>query len=168
MPLLSPLLPTSTPTQDTCTHTAYTLLPNLTTLQNPPHRVIILAPSRPPIDASITSYPAYSHAWTTSAHSHSLPLIYTSYVIILPLDYAISSSGTHVSPGRPRLSSSYDDDDNASLPTPLPATPTRTRLLSTPTTSSQAFLFPMTPLSPPAYSNADSGHVHAYRRDSAP
>ncbi len=41
-----------------------------------------------------------------------------------------------------------DDDDNASPPTPLPATPTRTRLLSAPTTSSQPFLFPMLPLSP--------------------
>ncbi len=60
-----------------------------------------------------------------------------------------------------------DHDVNASPPTPLPATPTRTRLLSAPTTSSQPFLFLMPPLSPPAYSNADSGYVHAYRRDSA-
>ncbi|KAK0226741.1 hypothetical protein EDD85DRAFT_940539 [Armillaria nabsnona] len=95
MPPLSPLLHTSTPTQDTFTHAADILLPNLTTLQSPPHRVNLLAPSRSLIDASITSYPAYSHAWTTFAHSHSLPLIYTSYVITLPLEYAISSSGTH-------------------------------------------------------------------------
>ncbi|PBK80363.1 hypothetical protein ARMGADRAFT_1020928 [Armillaria gallica] len=41
-----------------------------------------------------------------------------------------------------------DDGDDASPPTPLPATPTRTRLLSAPTTPSQSFLFPMPPLSP--------------------
>ncbi|KAK0432067.1 hypothetical protein EV421DRAFT_1911258 [Armillaria borealis] len=38
-----------------------------------------------------------------------------------------------------------DDNDDASPPTPLPATPTRTRLLS-----------------------ADSGHLHAYRSHSTP
>ncbi|KAK0226844.1 hypothetical protein EDD85DRAFT_940593 [Armillaria nabsnona] len=41
-----------------------------------------------------------------------------------------------------------DDDDDASPPTPLPATPTCTRLLSAPTTPSQPLLFPMPPLSP--------------------
>ncbi|PBK85913.1 hypothetical protein ARMGADRAFT_1035912 [Armillaria gallica] len=41
-----------------------------------------------------------------------------------------------------------DDDDDASAPTPLPITPTRTHLLSAPTTPSQPFLFPMPPLSP--------------------
>ncbi len=41
-----------------------------------------------------------------------------------------------------------DDDDDASTPTAFPATPTRTRLLSAPTTPNQSFLFPMPPLSP--------------------
>ncbi|KAK0226854.1 hypothetical protein EDD85DRAFT_1027347 [Armillaria nabsnona] len=61
MPPLSPLPPTPTPTRDTFTHTAETLLPNLTTLQGPPRLVILLAPSRPLIDASITiSKPIYA------------------------------------------------------------------------------------------------------------
>ncbi len=69
----------------------------------------------------------------------------------------MSGSGTHVSPGRDdqtnvvSLLSPFlidDDDDDASPPTPLPATPTRTRLLSSPTTPSQSFLFLMPPLSP--------------------
>ncbi|KAK0471458.1 hypothetical protein IW261DRAFT_894432 [Armillaria novae-zelandiae] len=60
MPPLSPLPPTPTPTQDTFTHVAETLLPNLTTLQGPPRLIILLAPSRPLIDASITiSTPIY-------------------------------------------------------------------------------------------------------------
>ncbi len=49
------------PTQDTFTHAANTLLPNLTTLRGPPHLVILLAPSRPLVDASITiSTPVYA------------------------------------------------------------------------------------------------------------
>ncbi len=61
MPPLSSLPPTPTPTQDTFTHAADTLLPNLTTLQGPPHLVILLTPSRPLIDASITiSTPIYA------------------------------------------------------------------------------------------------------------
>ncbi|PBK85931.1 hypothetical protein ARMGADRAFT_1086973 [Armillaria gallica] len=61
MPPLSLLPPTPTPTQDTFTHTTNTLLPNLTTLQGPPHLAILLAPSRPLIDESITIYmPIYA------------------------------------------------------------------------------------------------------------
>ncbi|PBK62036.1 hypothetical protein ARMSODRAFT_981024 [Armillaria solidipes] len=63
MPPLSPLPPTPTPTQDTFTftHTEATLLPNLATLHSPPHLIILLAPSRPLIDASITiSTPIYA------------------------------------------------------------------------------------------------------------
>ncbi len=41
-----------------------------------------------------------------------------------------------------------DNDDDESPPTPLPTTPTHTRLLSAPTTPSQPFLFPMPPLTP--------------------
>ncbi len=60
MPPLSLLSPTPTPTQDTFTQAADALLPNLTTLQGPPHLVILLAPSRPLIDVSITiSTPVY-------------------------------------------------------------------------------------------------------------
>ncbi|PBK85855.1 hypothetical protein ARMGADRAFT_1169341 [Armillaria gallica] len=54
MPPLSPLPPTPTQTQDTFTHTGATLLPNLTTLQDPPHLIIFLVLSRPLIDLSIT------------------------------------------------------------------------------------------------------------------
>ncbi|PBK62041.1 hypothetical protein ARMSODRAFT_1062107 [Armillaria solidipes] len=61
MPPLSPLPPTPTPTRDTFTHTAETLLPNLTTLHGPPRLIILLTPSRPLIDASITiSTPIYA------------------------------------------------------------------------------------------------------------
>ncbi|SJL17972.1 uncharacterized protein ARMOST_21543 [Armillaria ostoyae] len=63
MPPLSPLPPTPTPTQDTFTftHTEATLLPNLATLHAPPHLIILLAPSRPLIDATITiSTPIYA------------------------------------------------------------------------------------------------------------
>ncbi|PBK79690.1 hypothetical protein ARMGADRAFT_1069342 [Armillaria gallica] len=61
MPPLSPLPPTPTPTKDTFTHTTDTLLPNLTTLEGPPHLAVLLAPSRPLIDASITiSTPIYA------------------------------------------------------------------------------------------------------------
>ncbi|KAK0477161.1 hypothetical protein EDD18DRAFT_1337998 [Armillaria luteobubalina] len=60
MPPLSPLPPTPTPTQDTFSHTTETLLPNLTALQGPPRLIILLAPSRPLIDVSITiSTPIY-------------------------------------------------------------------------------------------------------------
>ncbi len=46
---------------DTFSHTAETLLPNLTTLQGPPRLAVLLAPSRPLIDASITiSTPIYA------------------------------------------------------------------------------------------------------------
>ncbi|KAK0432076.1 hypothetical protein EV421DRAFT_1742595 [Armillaria borealis] len=61
MPPLLLLLPTPMPTQDTFTPAADTLLSNLTTLQGPPHLVILLAPSRPLIDMSITiSTPIYA------------------------------------------------------------------------------------------------------------
>ncbi|KAK0442505.1 uncharacterized protein EV420DRAFT_1076857 [Desarmillaria tabescens] len=61
MPPLSPLPPTPTPTQDPFTHPVATLLPNLTTLHAPPHLIILLAPSRPLIDVSITiSTPIYA------------------------------------------------------------------------------------------------------------
>ncbi|KAK0485524.1 hypothetical protein EDD18DRAFT_698746 [Armillaria luteobubalina] len=60
MPPLSPLPPTPTPTQDTFNHTIETLLPDLTALQGPPRLIILLAPSRPLIDASIIiSTPIY-------------------------------------------------------------------------------------------------------------
>ncbi len=52
------------------------------------------------------SYPAYSYAWTTSAHSHSLPLIYTSTSSLSTwiMPYRVQE---HTSLGvRPRLSSS--------------------------------------------------------------
>ncbi|KAK0209929.1 hypothetical protein IW262DRAFT_499427 [Armillaria fumosa] len=68
MPPLSPLPPTPTPTRDTFTHTTETLLPNLTTLQGTPRLVVLLAPSRPLIDASLTvSTPIYAgyRPWTT-------------------------------------------------------------------------------------------------------
>ncbi len=45
MPPLSLLSPTPTPTQDTFTHAADTLLPNLTTLQGPTHLVILFRPT---------------------------------------------------------------------------------------------------------------------------
>ncbi|KAK0190186.1 hypothetical protein F5146DRAFT_1002356 [Armillaria mellea] len=48
----------------------------------------------------------------------------------------------------PILLDNYDGDGDASPPTPLLATPTRTRLLSAPTPPSKPFLFPMPPLSP--------------------
>ncbi|KAK0226861.1 hypothetical protein EDD85DRAFT_164863 [Armillaria nabsnona] len=61
MPPLSPLPPTPTPTQDTFNHITDTLLPSLTTLHGPPRLLILLAPSRPVIDASITiSKPIYA------------------------------------------------------------------------------------------------------------
>ncbi|KAG7439285.1 uncharacterized protein BT62DRAFT_768359 [Guyanagaster necrorhizus] len=61
MPPLSPLPPTPTPTQESFMHTAATLLPNLTALHGPPHLIILLAPSRPLIDVSITiSTPIYA------------------------------------------------------------------------------------------------------------
>ncbi|KAK0432946.1 hypothetical protein EV421DRAFT_1451365 [Armillaria borealis] len=61
MPPLSPLPPTPTPTQATFTHTEATLLPNIATLHGPPYLIILIAPSRPLIDASITiSTPIYA------------------------------------------------------------------------------------------------------------
>ncbi|KAK0442513.1 uncharacterized protein EV420DRAFT_1077026 [Desarmillaria tabescens] len=73
MPPLSPLPPTPTPTQDTFTHPAATLLPNLTTLHAPPHLIMLLAPSRPLIDVSITiSTPIYAGFRPTST-LESLP-----------------------------------------------------------------------------------------------
>ncbi|KAK0432074.1 hypothetical protein EV421DRAFT_1924819 [Armillaria borealis] len=60
-PPLSPLPPTPTPTQGLFMHTATTLLPALTTLQDPPHLTIFLVPSRPLVDTSITiSTPIYA------------------------------------------------------------------------------------------------------------
>ncbi|PBK79684.1 hypothetical protein ARMGADRAFT_1092865 [Armillaria gallica] len=50
----SPLPLTLTPTQDMFTHAADTLLPNLTTLQDPPNLVILPVLSRPLIDMSMT------------------------------------------------------------------------------------------------------------------
>ncbi len=60
-PRLSPLPLTPTLTQDTFNHVADTPLPNLTTIQGPPHLANFLAPSRPLIDVSITiSTPIYA------------------------------------------------------------------------------------------------------------
>ncbi len=54
-------LPAPMRTLDTFTHTAETLLPNLTTLRGPPRLAVLLAPSRPLIDASISiSMPIYA------------------------------------------------------------------------------------------------------------
>ncbi|PBK85918.1 hypothetical protein ARMGADRAFT_1035914 [Armillaria gallica] len=73
MPPLSPIPPTPTPTRDTFTHTAETLLSNLTTLHGPPRLIILLATSRPLIDASITiSTPIYAVFRPTTA-LESLP-----------------------------------------------------------------------------------------------
>ncbi|KAK0226837.1 hypothetical protein EDD85DRAFT_1027340 [Armillaria nabsnona] len=58
MPPLSPLPPTSTPTQDTFSHKGDTLLSNLLGL---PHLIVLLVPSSPLFDVSITiSMPIYT------------------------------------------------------------------------------------------------------------
>ncbi|PBK79687.1 hypothetical protein ARMGADRAFT_1172281 [Armillaria gallica] len=73
MPPLSPVPPTPTPTKDTFTDTTNTLLPNLTTLRVPPRLIILLAPSRPLTDASITiSTPIYARFRPTT-NLESLP-----------------------------------------------------------------------------------------------
>ncbi|PBK85924.1 hypothetical protein ARMGADRAFT_1086967 [Armillaria gallica] len=61
-----------------------------------------------------------------------------------------------------------DDDDDASPPMPLPATPTRTRLLSMPTTPSQPCLFPMPPLSPLPTTPTPTKDTFTHHRHSAP
>ncbi len=106
------------------------------------------------------SYPAYSHAWTTSG------LIAPSFDIHILRHHSafglrhIEFGNTHLSgqaegelimwlDGQTNVVSLRlpflidDDDDDASPHTPLPATPTGTRLLSAPTTPSEPFLFPM-------------------------
>ncbi len=83
MPPLPPLPPTPTPTQDTFTHAADTLLPNPTTLQGPPHRDILLMPSRPLIDATITVappiYDGFCPMMTLESLSHSVLRLHLTF-----------------------------------------------------------------------------------------
>ncbi|KAK0184247.1 hypothetical protein F5146DRAFT_252895 [Armillaria mellea] len=73
LPLLSPLPATPTPTQDSFAYTAETLLPTLMTLYAPPFLIILLAPSSPLIEVSITiSTPIYG-GFRPTATLKSLP-----------------------------------------------------------------------------------------------
>ncbi len=103
---------------------------------------------------------------------------------LLHLDYVISSSGTHVSPGRPRFSSSRGSIGQTNVVSIRVLARQRWRRGTAYANSRHTYLYspylrahhvkPIIPIpqastiAAPAYSNADSRHVHSYYRHPAP